>query len=78
MLLYLHRRMEAAERALTEAVSLEPRNPQFLLGLVLFYREQHRPQQAIPWAEKLVGLRPDDTMYRQVLDEVRQAAAAPR
>ena len=71
MLLYLHRRLEEAEKALLVATTLEPTNPQFLWGLVLFYKEQNQPQTALPLAEKLVKLRPDEPSYRQVLEELR-------
>ena len=71
MLLYLHRRFEEAEAALRKASDLEPNNPQFLMGVVLFYKEQGQPEKAVPLAEKLASLRPDDEMYRQILRELR-------
>ena len=70
MLLYLHGRFEEAEKALVMASTLEPKNPQFLYGLVLFYKERNQPQTALPLAEKLVKLRPDEPSYRQVLEEL--------
>ena len=71
MLLYLHRRYDEAEQALRKAHDLESNSPQLLLGLVLFYKERNQPQQALPLAERLVKLRPQDKMYQQVLAEVR-------
>lgn len=71
MLLYLHRRYDEAEQALRKAHDIEPNNPQFLLGLALFFKERNQPQQALPLAERLVKLRPQDKMYQQVLDELR-------
>jgi tetratricopeptide (TPR) repeat protein len=71
MLLYLQRRFDEAEAALLEASRLEPFHPQFLLGVVLFYRERKQPEKALPLAERLVALRPEDPMYRQVLEELK-------
>ncbi len=71
MLLYLHRRFEEAEQALQKANSLEPNNPQFLLGLALFYKERNAAGQALQYAEQLVKLRPQDRMYQQIRDEIR-------
>ncbi len=77
MLLYLHRRYDEAEQTLRKAHDLEPNNPQFLLGLVLFYKERNELQQALPLAEQLLRLRPQDATYAQVLNEIR-ALASPR
>ena len=71
MLLYLHRRYDEAEQALRKASELEANQPQFLLGLVLFYKERNQPQQALPLAERLLALRPQDPTYQQVLAEIR-------
>jgi tetratricopeptide (TPR) repeat protein len=76
MSLYLHRRLDEAERALVSASQLEPNNPQFLLGVVLFYKEMNQPDKAIPLAERLVQLRPRDAMFRQVLEEIRRQKEA--
>jgi tetratricopeptide (TPR) repeat protein len=77
MLLYLHRRMEEAEAALRKACELEPNNPQFLLGLVLFYQQHAQFAEALPLAERLVGLRPEDAVFRKVLEDIRQQAGTP-
>jgi len=71
MLLYLHRRFDEAEQALRKAADVEPNNPQFLLGLTLFYKERNQPELALRFAEQLVRLRPQDRMYRQVWEEIR-------
>jgi tetratricopeptide (TPR) repeat protein len=71
MLLYLHRRFDEAEQALQKANAVEPNNPQFLLGLTLFYKELNRRNQALQFAEQLLKLRPQDRMYQQIRDEVR-------
>ncbi|NLF70600.1 MAG: ammonia-forming cytochrome c nitrite reductase subunit c552 [Candidatus Anammoximicrobium sp.] len=76
MLLYLHRRYDEAEQALRTAAELLPNNPQFLLGLVLFYKERHQPAQALPLAEQLCRLRPHDATYQQVLAEIREQSSA--
>jgi tetratricopeptide (TPR) repeat protein len=77
MLLYLHRRMDEAESALRRASELEPNNPQFLLGLVLFYQHVGRYAEALPLAEQLVGLRPEDAVYRKVLEDIRNQTKLP-
>ena len=77
MLLYLHRRMEEAEAALRSASELEPNNPQFLLGLVLFYQQRLQFAEALPLAERLVGLRPQDAVYRKVLEDIRVQSKSP-
>jgi len=71
MLLYLHRRFKEAEQALQKASVLEPNNPQFLLGLALFYKEREDAKRALQYAEQLVRLRPQDRMYQQIRDELR-------
>jgi tetratricopeptide (TPR) repeat protein len=76
MLLYLHRRMDEAEAALCAAAELEPNTPQFLLGLTLFYKQLGKFDLARPLAERLVALRPQDPVYRQVLAEIRSMARA--
>ena len=77
MSLYLHGRMEEAESALRTATEQEPNNPQFLLGMVLFYQKISRFAEALPLAERLVGLRPEDAVYRRVLEDIRQQAKSP-
>lgn len=76
MSLYLHKRFDEAEQALLTASQLEPNDPQFLLGLVLFYKERNQPAAALPLARRLVELRPDEAMYRQVLAEIQQQPRA--
>ena len=71
MLLYLHRRFDEAEQTLQKANALEPNNPQFLLGLALFYKERNEVKQALQFAEQLLKLRPQDRMYQQIRDEIR-------
>jgi tetratricopeptide (TPR) repeat protein len=73
MALYLNRRLDEAEQALLAAHNLEPQNPQFLLGIVLFYEQAKDYDKAIELADKLVALRPQDPMFRQVRDNIRNA-----
>jgi hypothetical protein len=70
--------LEEAEQALLKAHELEPNNPQFLLGIVLFYKQAVDLEKALPLAERLVQLRPDDPVYRQVLNEIRQQQTTPQ
>jgi tetratricopeptide (TPR) repeat protein len=72
MALYLQRRLADAEAALRAAHRLDPNDPQYLLGLVLFCKEVDRIDEAAVLAAELVKLRPDDAMFRQVLHEIRQ------
>lgn len=74
MLLYLSRRFDEAEQALRKAAELEPNNPQFLLGIVLFYKERSQPERALPLAARLVELRPADPLFQQVLREIQALA----
>jgi len=75
MLLYLHRRLQEAEQALLRAHRLEPNNPQFLLGIVLYYQEVEDFEKALPLAEELARLRPADAMFRKILQDIRQRRA---
>jgi tetratricopeptide (TPR) repeat protein len=75
MLLYLHRRLDEAEQALLRASRLEPNNPQFLMGIVLFYQEVEDFEKALPLAEELVKLRPGDAMFQQILRDIRRRRA---
>jgi Flp pilus assembly protein TadD len=75
LLLYLHRRFEEAEEALEKAVALEPNNPDFLIGLILFFKERNEPARALPFAERLLTLRPNDPLCRQILEELRRPSA---
>ncbi|MFV1967527.1 MAG: tetratricopeptide repeat protein [Pirellulaceae bacterium] len=72
--LYLHERLEEAERALRKACELEPNTPDFLLALTLFHQKQGRFTDAIDLARRLVALRPEDATYRQLLGQLRQQA----
>ncbi|TVS08064.1 MAG: ammonia-forming cytochrome c nitrite reductase subunit c552 [Planctomycetaceae bacterium] len=76
MLLYLHRRLEEAEQALWRAHQLEPHNPQFLLGVVLFYQEVKDFEKAFSLAEELVKLRPEDQMFQQILRDLQRRRMA--
>ena len=78
MSLYLHRRMEEAEAALLKAHRLEPNEPQFLFGVVLYYKQLRQHNKALSFAERLVELRPQDQMYRHVLEEIHQEMQAAR
>lgn len=49
-----------ARKALTEAVSLEPNNPQYNLGLGIVASVDHDPLQALPYLQKFHELKPGD------------------
>lgn len=77
MSLYLHGRYEEAGNALRAAVRLEPNQPEFLLGLALFYKEMKEFEKALAVASQLLELRPGDATYQRVLAEIRQEMLSP-
>lgn len=68
--LYLAGRLDEANVALERACELEPRNPQYLLALVRLDQEQGRFERARQGARRLVGLRPQNAGYAQLLAEI--------
>jgi Flp pilus assembly protein TadD len=72
MLLYLHNRLDEAEKSLVKAYELEPTSPDFVLALALFYQKQQRLDKAVELVRKLIEMRPDDPTYRQLLEELRR------
>jgi predicted CXXCH cytochrome family protein len=70
--LYLHGRLDEAEKELVEAARLEPNIPDFVLAVALLYQKQNRIDAAIKYAKRVVELRPDDPSYQQLLQELQQ------
>ena len=67
MSLYLHKRLDDAEKALRRAAELEPTTPDFLAALALFYEKLERWDEAIAYCERYLQLRPNDPGYLQLL-----------
>ena len=65
----LDRRREA-ESAFMRADSLEPDTPAFLSALAILYAQEARWAEALPWAERLVGL-DGSPSARNLLQRVR-------
>ena len=55
--LYLHGRLDEAEKELVEAARLSPNTPDFVLAVALLYQKQGRIDEAIKYAKALVELR---------------------
>ena len=70
--LYLRRELEKAEQALLKAHQIDPNNPQYLLGIVLYYKEVKQPAKAMPLARKLLKLRPKDPTNARIVQELQQ------
>jgi tetratricopeptide (TPR) repeat protein len=69
---YLQGWRKEAEHAFVAAHQLEPRSPDFLYSLVIFYRDTRRPREAQRLAARLVELRPDDPMVLQLQREIQE------
>ena len=64
-------RRPAAEAALLRAHELEPRDPDVVNALAVFYIQERRWQEALPYAQKLVELLPNAPGPRQMLQEIQ-------
>lgn len=69
--LYLHGRLDEAERELNAAVQNSPNMPDFILGLALLYQKQQKFEAAIPYARRLTELRPNSLEYEQLLNDLQ-------
>jgi tetratricopeptide (TPR) repeat protein len=69
---YLAGWTKEADSALLIASLLEPRNPEHLFRLAIYYRDTGRLKEAQPLAERLLKLRPDSRMFRQFAEELTQ------
>ncbi|WP_197442556.1 tetratricopeptide repeat protein [Lignipirellula cremea] len=72
--LYLRGRIDDAEAAMTKAQSLEPLNPQYLLGLALLYQKQERIDEAIKLTQELIRLEPNRPDYQLLLQDLLKPA----
>jgi hypothetical protein len=67
---YLGGWTKEADAALFTAALLEPRNPEFLFRLAVYYRDTQRPELARPLVQRLVELRPDSRLFQQFAEEL--------
>jgi Flp pilus assembly protein TadD len=67
---YLNGWTKEAETALRTAALLEPRNPESLFRLAIFYRDTGRTADAAPLVDRLIKLRPESRMFRQFAEEL--------
>ncbi len=66
------RDFESAINNCKQALELDPENEQLLLNAALILeRELNRPQEAIPYYERYLRLRPDDDRVRRALDALK-------
>ena len=72
--LYLAGRLDEAELALGRAVDLEPNSVDVVLALALFYQKLQRYADALPLAEHVVELQPDNAGYQDLLRQIRAQA----
>jgi tetratricopeptide (TPR) repeat protein len=72
---YLAGRRRAAEAALLTASLLEPRNPENLFRLAVFYRDTGRADEAAPLVKRLLELRPTSQMFQRFAEELSEGAA---
>ncbi len=75
LLQYLLGRGKDAEKALAAAAQLEPQSVDFQMTLTLLYEKQQRWPEALRAASRLVELQPENPMCRQILSNIRRAAA---
>ena len=68
---YLAGWTKEADSALLTASLLEPRNPEHLFRLAIYYRDTGRALAA-PLAQRLLKLRPDSRLFQQVAEELAQ------
>ena len=66
-------RVDEAIAHLTEARKHFPNDRDTLQALVLWQRDRHGPAAAVPWAEKLLALDPEDAEVRALLQQLRSA-----
>jgi predicted Zn-dependent protease len=67
-----------ALEAVAQAIARRPDDIAALLLGVDTARRAGFPEVALPWLERLVGLRPDDALLRALLAQARDAAASTR
>jgi predicted CXXCH cytochrome family protein len=69
---YLAGWQKEAEAALRNAALLEPRNPEHLFRLAIYYNDSGRASEAIPLVNRLLELRPQSRQFQQFATELSQ------
>src|SRR6185369_6332388 len=72
---YLAGWTKEADAALRTAVLLEPRNPEHLYRLAIYYRDTNREAEASQLVERLLKLRPDSRAFQNFAEELKQQAS---
>jgi tetratricopeptide (TPR) repeat protein len=67
---YLEGWTKEADAALLAASLLEPRNPEHVFRLAIYYRDTGRTAQATPLVKRLLTLRPNSRMFEQFAQEL--------
>ncbi len=68
---------EKALLTLRKANRLSPDTPQFAFALALFYMDKKQWAEALPFAERIVELRPRNLEYAQILRQIRANLTGP-
>ncbi|MDX1617804.1 MAG: tetratricopeptide repeat protein [Balneolaceae bacterium] len=69
-------RPERAEQSYLEAVRLDPDNPDYRYGICTLYLQQNEPGKALPHAERLAELLPENRQAQDFLRQVRSRAGS--
>ncbi|MDR8393366.1 tetratricopeptide repeat protein [Aliifodinibius sp. S!AR15-10] len=62
---------QKAEGVYKQAIDLAPENGDYLYGICTLYVQQNRYQDALPYAQKLVELYPNNQRFGQLLEELK-------
>lgn len=68
-------RPEASEKAYKQAIELAPESPDYLYGICTLYIQQKQYDEALPYAQKLAKLYPQNQRFGQLLNMVRSRMA---
>jgi cytochrome c-type biogenesis protein CcmH/NrfG len=69
---YLGEWNREADAALLAASVLEPKNPEHLFRLAIYYRDTGRVADAMPLVKRLLELRPSSRLFQQFAEELRE------
>jgi len=65
-------RPQEAESAYEEAISLDPRNGDYLYGIITLYLQQEQYESALEYAEELNRLFPNNPNVQQILQLIER------
>ena len=75
--LYVLGREQEAAHVLARACNLAPTSTEYLMMLTLLYEKLQQWHLAVPAAERLVKLQPNNPMFHQILQKIQFAASNP-